>query len=594
MAVRPRGVAAADPVRATDPSPTTAASRAPELATRERPRADRWQELTSLILSAERERLNEVERKLDDRRIVVDEVSHALPDAIRRRGKDRALGDALGPVVGDAIKSSVRRDPQPLVDAIFPIIGPAIRRAISAAFAELVQSMNSTLEHSFSPRGLGWRVEAMRTGRSFGEVVLRHSLLFRVEQLFLVHRETGLIVTHLTAPGITALSPGMVAAMLTAITDFARDSFAVSPQEGLDSMALGDLTVWVEDGPAVALAAVIRGHAPLTLRQTMKRAVEGVQRAHAAELEVFGKQGAPFAVQPELLEPCLASQESNSRQPSRWRLGALAVVILLGAGWCTVPRVVEGRRFDKLVTALRQEPGVVVGSTGRMNGRWVISGLRDPLARDPAVILAAAGLDSARVVAHWEPYVALRPEFVLRRAGAALRPPATVQLVMHGDTLGASGIASEAWLSSTRRIAGLLSGVGAVDLIAVRDSAQVAMRAFADQLEQLEVSFDRGATFPTATSRPAVDAMVAGIRDLTRDAAVALRHVSVEVQASTDSVGLAATNTSLRAARAGGLRSLLIARGAAPEQVTASADSSRRGRQASLRITIRALGRNPS
>jgi hypothetical protein len=42
-------------------------------------------------------------------------------------------------------------------------------------------------------------------------------------------------------------------------------------------------------------------------------------------------------------------------------------------------------------------------------------------------LLAAAGVDSTRVEAHWEPYVALRPEFVLRRAGNALQPPATVQ-----------------------------------------------------------------------------------------------------------------------------------------------------------------------
>jgi OOP family OmpA-OmpF porin len=164
------------------------------------------------------------------------------------------------------------------VDAIFPIIGPAIRRSIASAFSELVQSINTTVEHSLTPRGLAWRFEALRTGRSFGEVVLSHSLVYRVEQLFLVHRDTGLLVAHLTAPGVKSLSPEMVAGMLTAITDFARDTFEFSRQEGVGSVALGDLTVWTEEGPVASLSAVI-SHAPAAFREEMQRAVEGAPRA---------------------------------------------------------------------------------------------------------------------------------------------------------------------------------------------------------------------------------------------------------------------------------------------------------------------------
>lgn len=70
----------------------------------------------------------------------------------------------------------------------------------------------------------------MRTGASFAEVVLRHTLLYRVEQVFLVHRESGLLLHHLTAQSIAAQAPDMVAGMLTAIQDFARDSFQVAQE----------------------------------------------------------------------------------------------------------------------------------------------------------------------------------------------------------------------------------------------------------------------------------------------------------------------------------------------------------------------------
>ncbi|MGQ0647094.1 MAG: hypothetical protein ACT4P7_05955 [Gemmatimonadaceae bacterium] len=580
----------AEPLRAdrVPPAAGDTPPRVAEPAARERTARDRWHELRSLLVGPERDRLSRVEEKLDDPHLYVDDVSKVLPEAVKRRAHDPALSDALGPVVGEAIKASVRRDPQPLVDAIFPVIGPAIRRAISASFAELVQSINATLEHALSPRGLAWRVEALRTGKSFGEVVLRHSLLFRVEQLFLVHRDTGLLVTHLSAPGVKAPPPEMVAGMLTAITDFARDSFAVSRQQGLDSLALGDLTVWVEQGPMAALAAVIRGHAPVALRERLQQAVEGVHRFHAGQLERFGREGAPFDVQPEVLESCLVSQLAEpSRSPGRWRVLAMAGLVFLGLGWCVGPRYLESRRFGRYIDVLRREPGVVVGSTGRAGGRFVVTGLRDPLARDPVQLLAAERIDSARVTAHWEPYIALRPEFVIHRAGTALQPPGTVHLVMRGDTLGGSGVASSAWIENARRLARAVAGVGAVDFSQVRDSVDVALRAAADDVERRAIAFQRGDAFPTGAYDQEVDSIATRLRHILAGAGATGREVHIEVRGSTDSVGTEATNAMLRESRARMLRSMLLARGIPPSVVTINPDSASGGRHASLRLAIR-------
>jgi hypothetical protein len=69
----------------------------------------------------------------------------------------------------------------------------------------MMQSFNQTIDHSLSFKGLAWRIEAWRTGRPFAEVVLLHTLRFRVEQLFLIHRDTGLfsITSHRTPPLFT-------------------------------------------------------------------------------------------------------------------------------------------------------------------------------------------------------------------------------------------------------------------------------------------------------------------------------------------------------------------------------------------------------
>ena len=63
--------------------------------------------------------------------------------------------------------------------------------------------------------------DAAGKGDILGEVVLSHSLIYRVEQLFLIHRETGLLIAHETSAGVRVQSPEMVSGMLTAITEAA-------------------------------------------------------------------------------------------------------------------------------------------------------------------------------------------------------------------------------------------------------------------------------------------------------------------------------------------------------------------------------------
>lgn len=551
----------------------------------------RWQELRALIVGPERTRLKEVEQKLEDPWAHADEVSRVLPEAVTRRAKDGALGHALAPILGEAIQTSVRRDPKPLVDAIFPIIGPAIRRSIASAFSELIQSINATMEHSLTPRGLRWRIEALRTGKSFGEVVLSHSLVYRVEQLFLIHRETGLLIAHQTAAGVRVQSPEMVSGMLTAITDFVRDSFQVEDKQELDALRLGDVTVWAEHGPKATMAAVIRGQAPVALRETMQEALEGIHRYHAEELDQFAATGVAFEPRADLMEPVLVTQLAKPEETGRWKVALLAGLILLGVGWCATPRIVANQRFNDYVAALRHEPGIVVGSTGKTDGRHVLTGLRDPLARSTDELRAQFKVDTARTREHWEPYIALRPEFVLRRAQAALAPPASVQLSIRADTLVAQGIASRFWMDQARRTSAAVAGLGGIDLTAVQDSAEIVLAARAASIPQLEVLYAPGAVYPRQISRPTVDSIALQLRALMADAALHGWEVVAQVQASADTVGTERTNAELRAARSEALRWMLLTRGVTASNVAAAPDSTLKQRVAIVRVNLRPLNR---
>jgi OOP family OmpA-OmpF porin len=493
------------------------------------PAGDPLSRLRAILLGRERDQIRRIEQKLDD-------------------------PEALSPVVEKALTASVRRDPKPLADALFPVMGPAIRRAISQALAGMMQSVNQALEHTFSLQGLAWRWEAIRTGTSFAEVVLRHSLLYRVEQVFLVHRESGLLLQHVTAPTIAAQPPDMVAGMLTAIQDFTRDSFGVAQEEMLETMQVGELTVWVEQGARTLLAAVIRGHAPFEFRRELQRALEAVEGEHAAELVKFQGDAAPFARSRPRLDALLLMEARDPERKPPWRTYGLLAVALILLGVLLVPRFVGNHRWNAYLDRLRDEPGVIVTDAGRQGGHFVVRGLRDPLARDPMALLAEQKLATADVVGRWEPYVALLPQFILSRATRALAPPPTIGLHLVADTLIAVGVATDAWFARAGTLAPALAGVGSfsVEHLQPRELPQV--KPLVAAIENRRILFPTAVASLDSASGADAEVLVADIARLDSVARTLGLTLRLTVVGSADDQGNADANERLRIDRAEALR----------------------------------------
>ena len=66
--------------------------------------------------------------------------------------------------------------PDNLVGILYPLMGPAIRKSIAENLDGTLQRLNQAFKHSFSWQGLKWRLEAFRSGSSFADVVLKHTV----------------------------------------------------------------------------------------------------------------------------------------------------------------------------------------------------------------------------------------------------------------------------------------------------------------------------------------------------------------------------------------------------------------------------------
>ena len=173
-------------------------------------------ELRELLVGQELQDLADVQARLADPARRAADLAEALPAALKA-AKANSLRDALEPLIEKTLHSSVRNHPQKLVDAIYPIMGPAIRTSIAASIREFAESLNQIVRKSFSFQSIRWRIEALITGKSFSDILISRSLLYSVEQVFLIHRQSGLLLQHAAAQGSVLKDADMISGMLTAI-----------------------------------------------------------------------------------------------------------------------------------------------------------------------------------------------------------------------------------------------------------------------------------------------------------------------------------------------------------------------------------------
>ena len=383
-------------------------------------------ELRAILLGPDRAAWESMRQRLDNPSRRAEDVAGVLAEAVRLRARlhtDVKLRRALQPIIEETLQLSVQSNPRMLADALFPIFGKAIRKAITSELDGMLQSLSQTLEQSFSWRSLRWRWEALSTGKSFAEIVVLRSLLYRVEQVFLIHRNSGLLLQHVVAPAAGETStktkdPEMVSGMLTAIQDFVRDSVS-GADSNLETVRMGEIEVVLAYGPDAILAGFVRGVAPRKLSSVFQDTLDAIERKKAEALHTFSGDTSRFDSCRPQLEACLLGQgKPDERRRGSWGARALlfglpALLVLALAGWWIYSAAIQ-RRWTDFAHRLESEPGILLTHSEKRGSKFYIAGLRDPLAADPAVLLPA-NLSPDHVEFHWEEYHALVPRFAAQR-----------------------------------------------------------------------------------------------------------------------------------------------------------------------------------
>ncbi len=529
--------------------------------------------LKDLLLKPEENRIRHIEHRLDDPMTRAREISRTLPEAISLSVMDSSkLSRVIRPVIDDSLKSSVKKNPKAIADAIFPALGPGIRKAISSTILGMIQSLNQVLNHSFSLQGLKWRFEALRTGKPFGEVVLINTLMYQVEQIFLIHRESGIVLEHVVARDTMVQDPDLVSGMLTAIQDFVKDSFTTDgDSQELDTLRMGsDKSIWIEQGEHALIASVIRGTPPMDLRTRYREAIEEIHLKAGGSLSDFDGDPFPFAIFRDLLKQGLSSQEKpdvKRQSPLLWILALALAAATLFTGFSFYK---SRQAWQEYLAQLEGRKGIILLSARKIKDRHQVHALKDPLVENLPLPPEAKGLFPIKTQFHWTPFYSLDQELVLERARKRLSPPPGIDMTLRGAKLTVKGRADGRWIQALHSSVLTIPGIDSYDDSLVINKEQGLLDDALIELASQRVYFKTN-SISLVPDQENVLGRITGIVKKINSLSIKVKTpLQIVILGHTDSSGTEKRNLKLSRDRAEKILQHLVLNGASPSLIRIS------------------------
>lgn len=292
-------------------------------------------------------------------------ISPAIPVGISHRISEAPdeFAQAIAPEIAAAVKQQINLNREAMSDALYPIIGSTILKYM----AETMQEINQKLEQAVSVEGITRKVKAKLQGISEAELLMKETTPQTVKAVFLIHKESGLVIAGVQQSEREQLESEMVAGMLTAIRAFVNDCIAQSGNIAeIDAIEYGTSTIVLEVAGSCYLAAVMQGETRQWFKYKMRAIFKNIVQNYGDEIKSFN--GDPATVPPEvasdmqkLIHTDVEVKATNNKPPVLLIAG-VAALGLIGIPWGIYQyrSSVEGRLEADTNLALQSAPELSV------------------------------------------------------------------------------------------------------------------------------------------------------------------------------------------------------------------------------------------
>lgn len=399
-------------------------------------------QLRKLLLKLDEEELDKLKRLLNYPNDLAEEISSVLPESVLMSIHDsNKLSSALIPMIEQVITRSVAQNPRLLADALYPIIGRSIRKSINEEFKKLLQTFNELIENTFSYRSLKWRYQSLITGRKYSEIVISNTIKYKAEHIFLIHKETGLLLCEAHDELGKTADPDMVSGMLKAITDFVHDSFEDTGNSELNLIEMDEYQVVIEQGPHAILASLVKGFTIDEYRKVLSMTLEQVHDEYANSLVEFEGDSFLFESARDLLLACLKTEKKEEFSSKKSKIGLfIAVPVLLMLLFLLGRSVYSNYQFRMYINKLENTEHVLLSHYGKNDGRYFVHGLLLPGSVHPDSLINRYKFRSKNFISTWHLYIPSNNDVLLDYIKKQIGIPKQLTIAVSGEEITIEGV----------------------------------------------------------------------------------------------------------------------------------------------------------
>jgi len=221
-------------------------------------------------------------------------------------------------------------------------------------------------------------------------------------------------------------------------------------------------------------------------------------------------------------------------------------------------------KWDNYIDQIEDEPGLIILEQGEKDGHYFLSGLRDPHANDPFVLMENQNIDSENVRTDWQTYYALVDHLIEKRADQLLNPPDQVSFEIKNQVLIIEGNADFRWINFVKDHYQKVFGIHNIDIEKLKDPEFNSLQEIMQMIEKYSFQFKINTTYFLPNQDQKINQVVQRIKKLTETASQLNLDIMIFVQGHTDASGETSKNQNLSFDRSKVFTHRLIQAGLSP------------------------------
>ena len=164
------------------------------------------------------------------------------------------LSQSLQDVISESMAKNIEKNKDKMVDAMYPIMGALISKYVSNAIQEMMENINHKIEEGLSFDRYKRKMKAKVSGVSEAELLMEESNEALIRSLFIIHKQTSLLICEEHLKDEAIADPHMVASMASAIKDFVNDWIVNHEVHSeIQLLSYGNATLYIESAGSVYL-----------------------------------------------------------------------------------------------------------------------------------------------------------------------------------------------------------------------------------------------------------------------------------------------------------------------------------------------------